>query len=90
MALRCCLLHLIKQNCLLKSFLKNSNHDDSGISLPAFSSRTNLKMNNILVSRKLVKKVITNLNSSKASGPEYIPVMDVKKCNTKLSWILTS
>ena len=29
---RCCLLHLIKLNCLLKTFTKNSNLDDSGIS----------------------------------------------------------
>ena len=32
--------------------------------------RTNLKLYNISVALKLVKKVITNLDSSKASGPD--------------------
>ena len=40
---------------------KNSNLDDSGISLPDFPSRTNLKLHNIFVSLKMVKKVIMNL-----------------------------
>ena len=42
------------------------------------SSRTNLKMNNISVTTKMVKKVITNLDSSKASGPDSILVVVVK------------
>ena len=46
----------------------NSNIDDSGISLPVFPSRTNLKLRNISITPKKVKKVITNLDSSKASG----------------------
>ena len=46
MARRFCLLHLIKQNYLLEIFW-NSNLDDSGISLPVFPSRTNLKLQNI-------------------------------------------
>ena len=29
-----------------KNFFKNSNLDDSGISLPVFSSKTNLKLHN--------------------------------------------
>ena len=40
---------------------------DSGISLPAFPSRTYLKLNNICVMPKLVKKVIRNTDLSKAS-----------------------
>ena len=48
-----------------EDFSKNSNLDDSGISWSAFSSRNNLKLQNILVSSKLVEKVITNLDSSK-------------------------
>ena len=43
MVQRCCLLPPIKQNCLLKTS-KNSNLDASGISLPGFLSRTNLKL----------------------------------------------
>ena len=59
MNLMCCPQHLI-------NFSKNSNFDDSGISLPVLPSRTN---------------VITNLDSSKASGP----VMVVKNCEPELS-----
>ena len=84
---RCCLLHLIKQNCLLQTS-KNSNFDDSGISLPVFPSRTNLKLYNItLTTPKMVKKVITNLDSSKVSGHDCIPVVVLKNCEPKLSYI---
>ena len=52
-----------------------SNLDDSGISLPVFPSRTNLKLYNISVNPKMVRKVVINLDLSKASGPDYIPVV---------------
>ena len=42
---------------------RNFNPDDSGISLPDFRSRTNLKLQNISETPKMVKKVITNLDS---------------------------
>ena len=80
---RCYLLHLRKQN-----FSKNSSLDDSGISLPVFPSRTNLKLHNISITLKLVKKIIMNLNSSKAFGPDYIPVVVLKNCEPGLSNIL--
>ena len=35
----------------------NSNLDDSGISLPVFPSRTNLKLHNISITPKMVRKV---------------------------------
>ena len=60
---------------------KNSNLDYSGISLPVSLSRTNLKLHYISVTRKLVKKVIINLNLSKASGPDCIPVIFPKSCS---------
>ena len=84
---KCCLLHLIKQNYLLKTS-KNSNLDDSGVSLPVFPSRTNLKLHNISITPKMVKKVITNLDSSKASGPDCVPVVVLKNCEPELSYIL--
>ena len=37
----------------------------------------------------MVKKFITNLDSSKASGPDCIPVVVLKKCEPELSYILT-
>ena len=36
----------------------------------------------------MVKKVITNLNLSKASGPDCIPVVVLKNCQLELSYIL--
>ena len=36
----------------------------------------------------MVKKVIMNLDSSKASGPDCIPVVILKNCETELSYIL--
>ena len=43
-------------------FCKNSNFDNSSNSLPVFPSRTNLKLHNTLVTTKMVKKVVTNLD----------------------------
>ena len=37
----------------------------------------------------MVKKVITNLDSSKASGPDCIAVVVLKNCGSELSYILT-
>ena len=58
-----------------KNLSKNSNLEDSGISLPVFPSRTNLKLHDISITPKMVKKIITSLDSSKASGPGCVPVM---------------
>ena len=44
------------------NFSKISNLDDSGIFLPVFPSRTNLKLHNVSESPKMVKKVIMNLD----------------------------
>ena len=76
-----------KAKLFAENFSKNSNLDDSGISLPVFPSRTNLKLHNISVTPKMVKKVIMNLDLSKASGPDYIPVMILKNCELELSYI---
>ena len=81
----CCLLHA---KLFDEDFSKNSNLDDLGISLPVFPSRTNLKLHNISVTLKMVKKVIMNLDLSKASGPDCIPVVVLKNCEPELSYIL--
>ena len=73
-----------KMKLFAENFSKNSNLDDSGISLPVFPSRTNLKLHNISVTPKMVKKVLMNLDLSKASCPDYIIVVVLKK----LSYIL--
>ena len=67
-----------KAKLFAENFSKNSNLDDSGISLPAFPSRTNLKQHNISVSPKMVRKNVMNLDLSKASGPDCIPVAVLK------------
>ena len=68
--------------------LTNSNLDDSGVSLPVFPSRTNLKLQNISVTPKMVKKVIMNLDLSKASGLDCISVVVLKSSEPELSYIL--
>ena len=65
-----------KAKLFAENFSKNSNLDDSVTSSPLFSSR------------KMVKKIITNLDLSKASGPDYIPVVVLKNCERELSYIL--
>ena len=46
-----------KAKSVAKSFSKNSNLDDSGISLPVFPCRTYLKLHNISVTTKMGIKV---------------------------------
>ena len=77
-----------KAKIYAKNFSKNSNLDDPGISLPVFLSRTNLKSHNISITPKMVKKVITNLDSSKLFSPDCIPVVALKNCKLELSYIL--
>ena len=62
--------------------------DNSGICLPIFSSRTYPKLHNIFVAPKIVKKVITNLDSSEVFGPDFLPVVVLKNCEPELSYIL--
>ena len=78
-----------KAKLFAQNFSKNSNLDDSGISLPVFPSRTNLKLHNIFVNPKMVKNVIMNLDLSKASGPNCILVVVLKNCEPEFSYILT-
>ena len=77
-----------KAKLFAKNFSKISSLDDSGIFLPVFPSKTNQKLHNIFVTPKMVKKVITNLDLSKASGPDCIPVVVLKSCEPELSCIL--
>ena len=71
-----------------ENFSKNSNIDDSGIFLSVFASRTNLKLHNTSVTPKIVKKVITNFDLSKASGPERVPIVVLRNCESELSFVL--
>ena len=77
-----------KAKLFAKSFSKNSNLEDSGMLLPAFPSITYLKLHNISVTPKMVKKVIMNLDSSKASNLDCIPVVILKNWESEPSYIL--
>ena len=80
----CFLLHL-KAKLLAENFSENSNLYDSNISVPVFSSRTNQKLHNF---SGTPKKVITNLDLSKASGPDCILVVALRNCELERSYIL--
>ena len=71
-----------------KNFSKNSNLENSYILLPTLSSRSNLKLHDIYVTPKMVKKVIMNLDSSNACGPDCVPVVVLKNCEPEIWYIL--
>ena len=77
-----------KAKLFAENFSMNSNLDDSGISSPVFPSRFNFKLHNISVTPKMVRKVVINLDLSKAFGPDCIPVVVLKNCEPELSYIL--
>ena len=77
-----------KAKFFAENFSMNSNLHDSGYSLAVFHSRTNLKLHNISVTPRMVRKVIMNLDLSQTSGPDCIPVVVLKNCEPDLSYIL--
>ena len=77
-----------KSKLFAENFSKNFYLDDFGISLPVFPSRTNLKLHNICVTPKKVKKVITNLDLSKTFVPDCLAAAILENCDPKLSYIL--
>ena len=72
-----------------KNFSQNSNLDDLGISLAVFPSRTNLELHNISLTPEMAKKFIMNLDLSKASGLDCIPVVVLKNFKPELCYILS-
>lgn len=60
-----------KAEFFVKIFTENSNLDDASSSLSVFTSLTNLKLHNILVTPRMIN-AIADLTSTKASGPHYI------------------
>ena len=85
MVRRCCLLHLIKKNCLLKTFLRT---DDSVISLSVFPPGANLGLHDISVTPNMVGKIITNHDLSKASGLDCIPEGVLRNSEPALFYII--
>ena len=76
-----------KAKLFAQNFSENSDLDDSGISLPLFPCGTNLKLH-VSVTPEMVKNVMINLDLSKASSPDCIPLEVVKNCEPELSYIL--
>ena len=76
-----------KAKLFAENLSKNSNLDDSGISLPVLPSRTNLKLHNIFVTSSN-NIFVTNLHLLKASGSDCIPVVVLKNYELELSYIL--
>ena len=74
-----------KAKLFAENLSTNSNLDDF---LPVFPSRTNLKLHNIFITPKMVRKAVMNLDLSKKSGPDCIPVVVLKNCEPELSYIL--
>ena len=67
-------MHLINAKLIAKNISRNYNLEDTGISLPAFPSRTNMKLH-ISVTPKMVEKIKMNLDSSEVSAPDCVPVV---------------
>ena len=77
-----------KVKLFAENFSVDSNLDDSGMSLPVFPSRTNLKLHNIFVTSIMVRKVVMNLDLSETPDPDCIPVVVLKNCEPELPYIL--
>ena len=77
-----------KAESLPENFSKNSNLDDSGMSLPFFPSRTNLKLHTISVTPKMAEKLIPNLYLLKVFDLDCISVVVLMNCEPELSPIL--
>ena len=77
-----------KAKLFAKNFSKNLNLDGFGIFIPVFPSRTNLKLHNVCVTPKMVKKLITNIDSPEACAPDCISVVVLWNCEPELSYIL--
>ena len=84
---RCCILLRIKQNCLRKTFLGTRILMTQDTYLPVFPSTTYLKQHNNPSNPKLVKKGHKQPWLSKASGPDWISVVVLRKSESKLSYI---
>ena len=76
-----------KAKLFAKNFSENFNLDDSGIFLPVFPSRTNLKLILFLELPRCLKRS-TNLSLSKPSDPDCVLVMVVNNWESEFSYVL--
>ena len=78
-----------KAQVFARQFASNSTLDDRNHPLPDFASRTDKVLQDIVITPKLVASVISNLDPTKATGPDGIPVIVLQKCSPELSPILS-
>ena len=64
----------------------SSASDKAELFAENFSKNSNL--DDLGITPKMVKQVITKLDSSKASGPDCIPVVVLRNCEPEFSYIL--
>ena len=77
-----------KANLFARNFSKNSTLDDSSQVLPDFPSRTEQRLSSRKITSRMVAKVIHNLDTFKATGPDRIPSIVLKMCSSELSPVL--
>ena len=78
-----------KAELFAKMFSSNSTLDDSNNPLPDFPLQTANSISGFKVTVKEVSKLIHDLDSSKATGPDEIPVVVLKNISPEISPILT-
>ena len=78
-----------KANLFGNNFASNSTLDDDGHPLPDFPLRTDSVISDPLITPKKVIRIISKLDSAKATGPDGIPVIVLKMCAPELSPVLT-
>ena len=77
-----------KANLFASNFASNSTLEERGHPLPDFPSRTDSLLSNITVTVKDIATRIRNLDSTKATGPDDIPVIVLKNICPEISPLL--
>ena len=77
-----------KAELFAKIFATNSNIKDDGVPLPDFDTRTDIDLTSLDFSVKTISSIISNLDPTKATGPDGIPVVLLQKCSPELSPVL--
>ena len=77
-----------KAELFAKQFSYNSTLDGTGHVLPEIQPRTEVNLSSLNITPRMVSDVIRSLDSSKATGPDEIPVVVLQRCSSELSPIL--
>ena len=77
-----------KANLFANRFSTNSTLDDSLHPLPDFPSRTDQGISSLRITSRMVAKAILDLDVSKATGPDHIPSIVLRRCSPELSPVL--